>query len=327
MPVDPGTDRIRCALIGDGITASFTPPMHEREGAAHGLDYRYDVIDLERRGLSVDDLPELIAAARRDGLRGLNITHPCKQAVIPLLDDLSPEARDLGSVNTVLFEKGRSIGHNTDWSGFGRNLAAGLPDADTGRVVQLGAGGAGSAVAYAALRLGTRRLDIVDADRARALALAARLAALFPERVVRGTERDAAPDLIATADGLIQATPVGMAHHPGSPVDTDLLRPDLWVAEVIYRPLETVLLTAARAIGAPVVDGTGMAVGQAVDAFRIFTGLEPDPARMRAHVAELVEKELAAQSARQESAAESAGQGSAAGESGMQEGDSDAAAV
>lgn len=281
-------ETIRCALIGDGITSSFTPPMHEREGAAHGLDYRYEVVDLQRRAMSAADLPHLVADARRRGLRGLNVTHPCKQAVIPCLDGLSPEARDLQSVNTVVFESGRAIGHNTDWSGFARNFADGLPGVRVDRAVQLGAGGAGAAVAYAAMGSGIRELTILDADPARAHALAERIGTLFPGRHVRGDAAAAAADTIPDADGLIQATPVGMAHHPGTPIDAGLLRPDLWVAEVIYRPLETELLRAARGIGAPTVDGTGMAVGQAVDAFRIFTGIQPDPERMRAHVAELV---------------------------------------
>lgn len=284
-------DTIRCALIGDGITSSFTPPMHEREGAAHGLDYRYDVIDLPRRGCGVADLPGLIADARLRGLRGLNVTHPCKQAVIGCLDELSPQARDLQSVNTVLFDAGLAIGHNTDWSGFGRNFADGLPGVRVDRVVQLGAGGAGAAVAYAALHRGVAELTVLDADPSRAHSLAARLAALFPGRDVRGMPVAAAEEAVPVADGLIQATPVGMAHHPGTPIDPGLLRPDLWVAEVIYRPLESALLRSARALGAPTVDGTGMAVGQAVDAFRIFTGIEPDAARMRAHVAELVAME------------------------------------
>src|ERR1700724_4277665 len=132
-------------LIGSGIQASRTPPMHEREGAAQGLAYVSRIVDLDTLGLTAAALPELLTAARRFGFAGLNITHPCKQAVIPLLDDLSPDARALGAVNTVVFGRdGRAVGHNTDWSGFAEAFRRTLPDVARRRVVQFGAGGAGA---------------------------------------------------------------------------------------------------------------------------------------------------------------------------------------
>src|SRR5580704_12072270 len=153
-------------LIGSGIEASRTPAMHEREGAAQGVAYVYKIIDLDTLGLTAAALPELLTAARRFGFAGLNITHPCKQAVIPLLDDLSPDARALGAVNTVVFGRdGRAVGHNTDWSGFAESFRRGLADVRRNRVVQFGAGGAGAAVAHALLTLGVDELAIVDTDR------------------------------------------------------------------------------------------------------------------------------------------------------------------
>src|SRR6202045_402289 len=155
-------------LIGSGIQASRTPAMHEREGAAQGLAYVYKIIDLDTLGLSAAALPELLTAARRFGFAGLNITHPCKQAVIPLLDDLSPDARALGAVNTVVFGRdGRAVGHNTDWSGFAEAFRRTLSDVARRRVVQFGAGGAGAAVGHALLTLGVDELAIVDTDRGR----------------------------------------------------------------------------------------------------------------------------------------------------------------
>lgn len=268
-------------LIGAGIAASRTPAMHEREADALGLRYVYRRIDLEKLGLGADGLPDLLLAAERMGFDGLNITHPCKQAVLPLLDELSEDARALGAVNTVLLREGRRIGHNTDWSGFAQAFERALPDVAKGRAVQLGAGGAGAAVAHAALVLGVVELAIFDIDRGRAQTLARQLAERF------GEGRAAAPaDLegaMARADGLIHATPTGMASHPGLPLDERLLRPDLWVAEIVYFPLKTELLRRARALGCPVMDGGGMAVFQAVEAFRLFTGVAPDPERMRRH--------------------------------------------
>ncbi|MHC6211087.1 shikimate dehydrogenase [Rhodococcus ruber] len=288
------TDSILCGLIGTGIGASLTPPMHEAEGARQGMRYVYKIVDLDVLGLAVADLPRLLRSAHDLGFRGLNITHPCKQAVIEHLDDLSPEASRLGAVNTVLFDGGRAIGHNTDWSGFGRNFDRGLGGVALDRVVQLGAGGAGAAVAYAVLTRGVREFTVVDADLARATALRDKLTVLFPAAAVGTATPDELPRLLAAADGLVHATPVGMATHPGTAFDPALLRPDLWVAEVVYRPIETELVLRARALGAPTLTGAGMAVFQAVDAFRIFTGVEPDAERMLAHMTALIEAEKVA---------------------------------
>ncbi|MBV8900073.1 MAG: shikimate dehydrogenase [Verrucomicrobia bacterium] len=277
-------------LIGAGIQASLTPAMHEREGAAQGLHYVYRLIDLQTLGLGVEALAGLITAAGQMGFTGLNVTHPCKQAVIPLLDELSDDARSLEAVNTVVFKDGKRVGHNTDWFGFAENFRRGLPDARRDHVVQLGAGGAGSAVAHAALTCGVKKLTIVDTVAERAKAVAAGRAARFgPDRVsVADPAEIAAP--LATADGLINTTPIGMAKYPGLPLSAALLRPELWVAEIIYFPLETDLLRAARALGCRTLDGGGMAVFQAAEAFRLFTGIEPDTQRMLQHFAALCAK-------------------------------------
>jgi len=275
---------ILAALIGSGIQASRTPALHEREGAEQGLRYVYKTVDIERLG--VEALPELLTGAQRMGFAGLNITHPCKQAVIPLLDELSEEARALGAVNTVVLREGRRIGHNTDWWGFAEGFRRGLPDARRERVVQLGAGGAGAAVAHAMLTLGAECLTVFDVDPARSMALAAELSVRFGRgRAVAGTDL---PATMAAADGLINCTPVGMAKYPGLPLPEALLRPALWVAEIVYFPLETELLRAARARGCRTLDGGGMAVFQAVGAFRLFTGVEPDATRMLRHFADMV---------------------------------------
>ncbi|MDO9285639.1 MAG: shikimate dehydrogenase [Aquabacterium sp.] len=278
--------KLLLGLIGSGIQQSLTPAMQEQEAAAQGLRAHYQLIDLDRAGVGAEALPTLLQAARIMGYAGLNITYPCKQAVIPLLDGLSDEARAMGAVNTVVFEGGRAIGHNTDGSGWAWGFTRALPDADLSRVVLLGTGGAGSAIAHAVLRLGAARLMLVDTDPQRAQALADNLNALYGEgRVSAGTEAAA---VLPGATGLIHATPTGMVKLPGLPLDAALLRPDLWVAEVVYFPLETALLKAARALGCPVSDGGGMAVGQAVGAFELFTGRRADAARVRAHFLRMV---------------------------------------
>lgn len=272
-------------LIGAGIAGSLTPAMHEREGDERGLRSQYKIVDLTKLGLGVEALPELLQAAERMGFAGLNITHPCKQAVVPLLDELSDHAQALGAVNTIVLRDGRRIGHNTDWWGFAENFRRSMPDAKRARVVQLGAGGAGSAVAYAAMTLGVEQLTIIDVDTTRARAVAEALCARFgPGRAAASTDAAAA---MAEADGLINTSPIGMDKYPGLPLPAALLRPALWVAEIIYFPIETALLSAARGLGCRTLDGGGMAVFQAVEAFRLFTGVTPDAGRMLRHFTEL----------------------------------------
>lgn len=278
--------KLLVGLIGAGIQRSLTPAMQEEEARAQGLRLHYQLIDLDLRGLGAAALPGLLDAVRTMGFAGLNITYPCKQAVIPLLDDLSEEARVMGAVNTVVHRGGRLVGHNTDGSGWRWGFERALPAADLSHVVLLGAGGAGSAIAHAVMRMGAGRLELVDCEVERAQALAAELKARYNGARVRGTAN--AAEAMQGATGVIHATPTGMDKLPGLPIDAALLRPSLWVSEIVYFPLETALLKAARACGCRVVDGGGMAVGQAVGAFELFTGCRADPARMDAHFRRLV---------------------------------------
>ncbi|MEV7085029.1 shikimate dehydrogenase [Streptomyces sp. NPDC093085] len=283
-----GSSSYLTGLIGAGIGPSLSPALHEREADRHGLRLVYRTLDIDELGVGPEAVGELVRAARLLGFDGLNITHPCKQLVIEHLDEVDPAAAALGAVNTVVFRDGRAIGHNTDATGFARSFARGLPGVATGQVVLLGAGGAGAAVAHALLTLGVERLGVADTEPVRAGALAGALNSRFGAgRASAVAMAELAPRL-AAADGLVHATPTGMAGHPGLPLDAGLLRPGLWVAEVVYRPLDTELLRRAREIGSPTLDGGAMAVFQAADAFRLFTGREPDPERMLADLAELV---------------------------------------
>ncbi len=288
MTKDVTKDSYLVGLIGSGIGPSLSPALHEREADRQGLRYLYRLIDIDVLGVAPQAVGDLVRDARDLGFDGLNITHPCKQLVIEHLDALSPQAEALGAVNTVVFEGGgRAVGHNTDVTGFAASFARGLPDVPLERVVQLGAGGAGAAVAHATLTLGAGRVTVVDALPERAAQLAAALNRHFGEGRAAASGPDRLPGLLAHADGVVHATPTGMAAHPGLPFPAALLRPGLWVAEVVYRPLETELLRTARALGCATLDGGGMAVFQAADAFRLFTGREPDSARMLADIAEL----------------------------------------
>ncbi len=272
---------ILAGLIGAGIQASRTPALHEHEGDAQGLRYLYQLIDLDQLRLDSTALPDLLQAAERMNYTGLNITFPCKQAIIPLLDELSPEARGIGAVNTVVLKDGKRVGHNTDCLGFAEGFRRGLTDAARERVVQMGAGGAGAAVAHALLSEGVRQLTIFDVDRERAESLANNLNQHFgPGRAQAGRDLSGA---LAQAEGLVNTTPMGMAKLAGSPVPAGLLRKEMWVAEIVYFPLETELLRDARALGCRTLDGGNMAVFQAVKAFELFSGVVPDAQRMLEH--------------------------------------------
>ena len=272
---------VLAGLIGAGIQASRTPALHEHEGDAQGLRYLYRLIDLDQLQLDSGALPDLLLAAERMNFTGLNITFPCKQTIIPLLDELSPEARGIGAVNTVVLKEGQRIGHNTDCLGFAEGFRRGLPGVGVARVVQMGAGGAGAAVAHALLSEGTQLLSIFDVEIRRAQALADNLNQHFGAgRAVAGQDL---PGALAVADGLVNTTPMGMKKLPGTPVPVELLRRELWVAEIVYFPLETELLRQARALGCRTLDGGNMAVFQAVKAFELFSGVAPDAQRMLAH--------------------------------------------
>lgn len=267
-------------LIGAGIRASRSPALHRGEARALGLELDYTLFDLDEQAGGVTALGRVLGEAEGAGFLGVNITHPVKQAVIALLHELSEPARALGAVNTVVFRGGRRIGHNTDWFGFAEGFRRTLPDAAVDTVTLLGAGGAGSAVAYAVLHMGATRLTVFDPDQAKALRTIALLAKKFGvDRIALGTDL---ADSVAASDGIINATPVGMDKYPGLPLPRELLRPALWVAEVIYFPLVTALLRAAREQGCRTVDGGGMVVFQAAEAFHLFTGVQPDALRMLA---------------------------------------------
>jgi shikimate dehydrogenase len=281
MPETLTPARHRIALVGAAISGSLSPDLHEREAAALGLDYTYTLLDL-------DDLPHgwQLRDAVRQGATGFNVTHPAKQAVLGQLDDLSPDARALGAVNTVSVTEGRLTGHNTDHSGFLAGLRDGLSGARLDRVVVVGAGGAGSAVAYALAGAGAA-VEIADADTGRARALAARLTSVFPSGEITALPPEGIPAGLPRADGIVNATPIGMTGHPGLPFATGALTPRHWVADVVYRPLETALLTAARAAGCQVLDGGAMLVAQAAGTLALLTGAAPDLARMREHLSAL----------------------------------------
>jgi shikimate dehydrogenase len=256
------------------------PAMHQREAERLGMHCTYALIDFDAHGLSDSCLDDVMAAAQSSGFAGVNITHPFKQAVIPHLTDLAPEAAAIGAVNTVVFDAGRRVGHNTDCWGFAESFRRDMAGCSLRRVLQFGAGGGGAAVGHGLLEIGAESLEIHDADHQRAVELADALATRFGRAVE--AIRDVAAAL-SRAVGVVNATPVGMHKYPGTPFDPMLLRPGQWVADIVYFPSATELLSHARGLGCRTLAGTGMAVFQAVRAFELFTGVEPDREAMVRH--------------------------------------------
>jgi shikimate dehydrogenase len=263
---DPG--KFLTGLIGAPIAASAAPAMHEQAAEALGVRCHYQLI--EAAGADTDGLRSLLDGVRRLGFAGVNVTFPYKEAVVPLLDDMSAPARDIGAVNTVVVRDGRLIGHNTDATGFERAIVDVIASANREKVALIGAGGVGKAIAFALANLGVVELGIFDADRAKSEALAMQLRGRLQARVAG----DVAHALQGAA-GMVNATPVGMLPDRGMAVPEALLHRDLWVADAVYTPLWTPLLSAAKARGAKVMTGRELAIYQAADAFELFTGLKP----------------------------------------------------
>ncbi len=285
--------RALIGLIGAKIQKSLSPRLHEDAFAAAGMRGYYHLMDLDL--LPGRSAADLLDAARTAGFTGLNVTFPCKETVLPLLDEVSPEARQIGAINTVAIDaNGRTAGYNTDRPGFRMSFEEGLGRAAIAgkSVVLVGAGGAGRAVAFALFDLGAASVLVHDTDAARSAALTRDLAAAF------GAERSRAVDALAPAlaeaAGAVNATPIGMLDFPGVPLPVEAIGARHFVADVVYTPLETALIRAARARGARVLTGGGMCVFQAAVAFRLFTGIQPDVNRMRRLFDELVAERDAA---------------------------------
>lgn len=253
-------------LIGAPIQHSASPAMHEAAAAILGWRCHYHLIEVA--GADSAMLATMLGGVRTLGFAGVNVTYPYKEAVLPLLDRLAPGAKRIGAVNTIVVEDGRLVGHNTDATGFARACQEIVGSLKDRSVALVGAGGVGRAAAFALADLGIASLRLYDRDAAKADALAASLS--VASRVCASVE-----EALTGADGLVNGTPVGMLPNRDSPVPLDLLHGDLWVADAVYTPLWTPLLQAARARNARIMTGRELAIFQAMDAFRLFTGIDP----------------------------------------------------
>ncbi len=269
---------ILLGLIGSPIAHSASPAMHEAAAEAVGLRAHYQLIDVA--GADAAQLRSLLSSLAPIGFSGVNVTYPYKEAVLPLLDDLSPGARAVGAVNTIVVRDGKLTGHNTDMTGFARALRQAFGPAPEGPVALVGAGGVGKAVAVALAGFPGLEVRLVDADPAKAEAVAAALEGAALEGHVRVRVCRRVEEAVEGARGLVNGTPVGMLPDRGTPVPLSLLRPGMWVTDAVYSPLWTPLLAEAARIGARTMTGRELAIHQALDAFALFTGREAPASAM-----------------------------------------------
>jgi shikimate dehydrogenase len=265
--------RFLTGLLGAPIAHSASPAMHERAAEAMGARGYYQLIEVA--GAGRDELTAILDGVRRIGFSGINVTFPYKETVVDLLDDLSPGAKAIGAVNTVVARDGKLTGHNTDTTGFARAAKQLVTNSDHGPVAVIGTGGVGKAIAFALASLGVSEIRIFDTDTAKAEHL---IALLRDKQSIRIA--DSVEDALRGAVGLVNGTPIGMLPSRGTPVPDALLHADLWVADAVYSPLWTPLLNAAKAKGAQVMTGRALAINQAADAFELFTGFAPSTAEM-----------------------------------------------
>jgi shikimate dehydrogenase len=269
----PKRQRFLTGLVGAPIAQSASPAMHEKAADALGIRCHYHLIEVA--GADAAALRALLDGVRKLGFAGVNVTFPYKEAVVSLLDELSPGARAIGAVNTVVVRDGRLIGYNTDTTGFERAITNLVNTSNRGSVALIGAGGVGKAIAYALAALGVTELRVFDTDRAKTRQLAAQLRGRQEIQIAQSVE-----DALRQVVGVVNATPVGMLPDRGMAVPDALLHRGLWVADAVYTPLWTPLLTAAKAKGAEIMTGRELAIHQAADAFELFTGLKPSIAEM-----------------------------------------------
>jgi shikimate dehydrogenase len=270
----PSLQEIVCCM-GQPVAGNPTQFMMERAFAAAGLDWRYLTLEVPP-----DALADAIHGMRAMGFKGGNFTIPHKVAVIPHLDGLSEAAELMGAVNCVNRVENRLIGENTDGKGFVQSLRE-ITDPQDKRVAILGAGGAARAIAVELGLAGVAEITVVNRSEQRGQPLVD----LLNDRVKTATKffklsGDYAVD--SEADIFINATSIGLSDgHARVPVDVRSLRPGLIVADVIFNPAQTRLLRDARDHGCQTLDGLGMLVNQAVIAFQIWTGRDPDASLMR----------------------------------------------
>lgn len=269
MPAISGKTK-NLGVIGWPIAHSLSPAMQTAAIRAAGLDYAYIAMPVRP-----EELPTAVGGLKSLGFRGFNVTIPHKSAVMELLDEVDEDARRIGAVNTVVHEKGRLSGHNTDVTGFLRGLSRQGVTVRGKRAVVFGAGGAARAVLWGLLREGTAGIavGVRNAEKARKT-----LSDFAGDAEVLSWDGAGFADALKAADILVNTTPLGMTPKTGEmpPVDWSCVRAEAFVYDIIYTPGRTRFLREAEAHGHRVANGVAMLVGQGAEALSLWTGIEPD---------------------------------------------------
>ena len=256
---------IQLGLIGHEICRSSAPRLHQLSGAFMGLSVSYELFDV--RG--ADAFMACLYRLRDAGYTGVNVTHPFKTVARQQVSAFGDGVAMIGAVNTILFSQdGTLTGHNTDWSGFMAAYQARFGQVKPGRVAIIGAGGVGRPIAAGLCQLGASELRIYDRD----LPVAERVAADLGDAPCSVIACHDLGQATQGADGLVNATPVGMHHHPGCPLPAEVFGQPTWAFDAIYTPVDTLFLSHAAAAGAEILSGYELFLHQGIDAFELFTG-------------------------------------------------------
>jgi shikimate dehydrogenase len=267
--------KIRLGLVGDNIAASRAPDLHHAAARLCGIDVVYERLVPKDLGLTFD---QVVARAKADGLRGLNITYPYKEQILRFATIEDPALEAIGACNTVLFGE-RTTGLNTDYTGYIAAFKGRFGDVLPGIVAIAGSGGAGKAIAFALARLGATSLRLFDIDEQKSQALAKALQKSEPAMSVH-----IAPTLQKAcdgADGLINCTPMGMVGYGGNPFAGIPFAGRKWLCDAVYTPLETTFLNESKAAGVDILSGYELFLYQGIHAFELFTGRKVDAAALR----------------------------------------------
>jgi len=271
------TQRIKLGLLGNNLGRSRAKDLHELLGELYNLKVSYEPMDLFDRADSVSIGQEL-KRCREMGYRGVNVTHPYKRDALNFVTTMQHFPEGLASVNTVLFKKQEMLADNTDYSGCCRSFEQLFNNQfRPGRVLMLGAGGVGVAIAYALRKVGADELIIFDTQE--------NLSKSLVEQLKGGhmTVRLAEPDLLMEmerADGLVNATPVGMFQYPGNPFPSEGIEYQLWAFDAVYTPENTEFLNQCRTKEINTLSGFYLFLYQGLDAFKHFTGIDADAKRV-----------------------------------------------
>jgi shikimate dehydrogenase len=266
VPPSLGRIAMKLGLIGKAIMNSSSPDLHVRLGELTGIPATYDLFDANEQPIA--SLEEQVRKVIAEGYRGVNVTYPWKEAAVSLATRPSEGARMVGAANTLVFEEGEIIAENTDFTGFMSGFRATLGDREPGRVLLIGTGGVGKAVAFGLGKLGASEVILMDLDPAKSRQLAGELEAQgFAASTITAEQL---AETVPGCDGLVNCTPIGHEKSPGCPLPKELIQAHHWIFDAVYVPAVTEFIAAATAVGASVVSGVSLFVFQGVDAFKLF---------------------------------------------------------